>query len=130
MQKTKKKRGKRMSKEEIEETRFRVCCIHPVLDIEGGAIALQSIMNRLCGHGHGMTVKEMNENLIWEGQPYIRIPYCKYCYNENTIGVFDDTPQILGWVIHSPNKENPRFRLKRLPEEESDRIRKTWEKPL
>jgi hypothetical protein len=72
------KYGQPVSEKEIKETRFRVCCLHPVLDIEGGAIELQSKMNRLCGHGHGMTFREMNENLIWKGKPYIRIPYCKY----------------------------------------------------
>lgn len=119
---------KRMRKKEIEKARFRVCCIHPVVDIQGGAIKLQSTMHRLCGYGHGMTIKEMNKNLIWKGQPYIRIPYCKYCYNENTIGVFDDAPQILGWVIYPPTKESPVFRLGKMPEDGFRRYREELKK--
>lgn len=102
--------SKALSKEKINQTRFRVTCVNPVLDIEGGAIKLEG-MNRLCGHGTGMTVEEMNENLIWKGKQYIKIPYCKYCSTKETIGVFDDTPQLLGWVIHSPDDDNPTFSL-------------------
>ncbi len=109
---------KAMSEEEIKQKPFRVTCINPVLDIQGGAIKLEG-MNHLCGHGIGMTIEEMNNNLIWKGKPYIKIPYCKYCYTKETIGIFDDTPQLLGWIIHSPDVDNPTFYLNKLSDEEN-----------
>lgn len=102
-----------ISRREIEENRFRVCCLHPVIEILGGAMKMSGI-NRLCGYGTGMTIKEINKNLIWKGRPYIRIPYCKYCYNYNTVGVFDDDPRFVGWYIAPPTKKNPIFRLGKL----------------
>lgn len=102
-----------MSKKEVEKARFRVCCLNPYID---GALRLESSFERLCGHGNGMTIKEINERLIWKGKPYIRIPYCKYCYSENTIGVFDDTPQLLGWAVFLPDEDGPIFRLEKLSE--------------
>lgn len=107
----------------IKEIRFRVTCVNPVLDIQGGAIRLEG-MNRLCGYGTGMTFEEMNENFIWKGKPYINIPYCKYCHTKNTVGVFDDTPQLVGWVIHSPDEDNSHFRLEKLTKEGFERISK------
>ena len=104
---------KPMNEKEIRETRFRVTCLNPHMD---GALRLDSSFEKLCGHGHGMTLEEMNQNLIWEGKPYIRIRYCKYCYGEDTVGILDDTPQLLGWAILPPNSENPAFRLERLSE--------------
>jgi len=74
-----------MSEEEFRRRRFRVTCLNPVLDIQGGAIELESEMWKLCGHGTGMSLKEMNKNLVWKGKPYIHIPYCKYCYTYGTI---------------------------------------------
>ncbi|MBU4501312.1 MAG: hypothetical protein KKA79_01875 [Nanoarchaeota archaeon] len=117
--------SKVMSKKEIEQSKFRVCCLQPYMD---GAIPLGP-PERLCGHGHGMTVVEMNENLIWKGKPYIRIGYCKYCYHEDTIGVLDDTPQLLGWAILSPDDENPNFRFEKLsPEGHTQRVKQLTQK--
>lgn len=117
----KKGKLKCMSKKEVEEARFRVCCLNPYMD---GALRLESSFEKLCGHGYGMTIKEINENLIWKGKPYIRIPYCKYCYSENTVGVFDDTPQLLGWAVFPPDSEQPYFRLEKLSKEAYERVRK------
>lgn len=117
--------SKALSKEKINQTRFRVTCVNPVLDISGGAIKLEG-MNRLCGHGTGMTVEEMNESLIWKGKPYIQIPYCKYCNTKETIGVFDDTPQLLGWVVNSPDGENPVFCLEKLTNKAFEQITKRF----
>ena len=116
------------SEKEVRQYRWRVTCLNPILDIQGGAIELQSKMHRLCGHGIGMTIEEMNENLLWKGKPYIKIPYCKYCYTENTIGVFDDLPQLVGWAIHSPDQECPYFTLEKLTEEAFDRVLRRFEK--
>lgn len=110
----KKGEPKSMSKRKVKEARFRVCCLNPNMD---GALRLESGLEKLCGYGHGMTIEEMNKNLIWKGRPYIRIPYCKYCYGKNTLGVFDDTPQLLGWVVLSPDENNPLFRLAKLSAE-------------
>jgi hypothetical protein len=111
---------KPMSEKEFKRTRFRVTCLNPVL--AGGAIELESGMWKLCGHGTGMTLEEMNKNLIWKGKPYIRIPYCKYCYTHDTIGVFDDTPQTMGWVINPPDEDNPYFTAEKLTEESFKRV--------
>ena len=104
-------KSKNVSSEKIKETKFRVSCMHPYLE---GAIQLQSQVQHVCAHGTGMTVDEINENLIWPGRPYIRINYCKSCYTDNTVGVLDDNPRILGWIIIEPDKENPKFRLREI----------------
>ncbi|MHA1144086.1 MAG: hypothetical protein ACTSRW_05055 [Candidatus Helarchaeota archaeon] len=99
-----------ISEEEIKKKKFRITCVNPTFD---GAIELDNPIYQLCGHGHGMDINEINKNLIWRGKPYIRIPYCKYCYSEETVGVFDDTPQMLGWSMNLPSDENPYFVLKK-----------------
>jgi hypothetical protein len=104
----------RLEEDEIKKRRFRVSCLNPGRE---GGIELESRTNRLCGQGTEMTIDEMNENLLWKGRPYIRIPYCKYCNRLDTVGVFDDTPQLLGWVVHEPRGENHIFRLEKLTEE-------------
>ncbi|MBU0778056.1 hypothetical protein KKF82_07340 [Patescibacteria group bacterium] len=120
---------KAMSEDEIKQTTFRVTCVNPVLDMEGGAIKLDG-MNRLCGHGTGMIVEEMNENLIWKGKPYIKIPYCKYCYTKETVGVFDDTPQLVGWVINSPDDDYPNFYIEKLSDEAFEGATEYFEKKV
>lgn len=80
---------------------FRVSCLEPVLDGGNSPLIAERVIpaggeeklfshTTLCAHGHGMTLKEMNENLLKRGLPYIKIGYCKYCYNHNTIGVLDE----------------------------------------
>ena len=68
---------------------------------------------RICANGTGMTVDEMNENIIWKNKPYINIPYCKYCHSENTIGIVDDDPQYLGFALEIPDENIKYFRLKK-----------------
>jgi hypothetical protein len=83
--------------------KFRVCCLHPN-EFEG---TRQLEATRICGHGHGLTIKEMNKNLLKKGSPYIRIDYCKYCYKENTLGVLDETSNSLrklGFIINYPHE--------------------------
>lgn len=116
-----------LEREEVEEMRFRVTCLNPRID---GAIPIapettyfpdgrteSAVIGKLCGGGHGMTVGEMNENLIWEGKPYIRIDYCKYCHTEGTVGIFTDQPQLLGWAILGPESGRENYQLEKLSEE-------------
>jgi len=96
----------------LGEIKWRVGCLHPIFEpssstLYGGA--------HLCDHGSPMTVKEMNQNLIWPRKPYIRITYCKYCYNEDTVGVFDENPLALrrfyNAVMIEPDEENPQYTI-------------------
>jgi len=95
---------------DVNNFTFRVMCLHSTPD---GSIKLQS-EQKICGYGHGFTIKEMNENLIQKGKPFIKIGYCKYCYNEDCIGVFDDvvTKEMdLGFNVIEPDENNPEFRI-------------------
>ena len=98
----------------LGEIQWRVGCLHPIFEprsqtLYGGA--------QLCDHGTPMTVKEMNQNLIWPGKPYIRIPYCKYCYNDDTVGVFDENPLALrhfyNAIMIEPDEENPQYYIEK-----------------
>ena len=94
-------------KEKIKKkVKFRVTCLHPVYT--NGGCRLCGGM-RICAHGHPMTIEEMNRNLVAPKKPYIWIKYCKYCYNEKTIGVLDEDIFLLneqfGIFIKIPNEE-------------------------
>jgi len=97
----------------LSEQEFRVCCLYPN-EFEG-TIQLQA--TRICGYGHGFTIKEMNENLLEKGSPYIRIKYCKYCYSKNTLGILDESSESLrklGLIILYPQDSQSRlYELKR-----------------
>lgn len=97
---------------DLEKIEWRVGCLHPHFGpgsptLRGGA--------HLCDYGTPMTIKEMNKNLIWPWKPYIRIPYCEYCYNENTVGVFDEDPlvvrRIYNAIMVEPDEENPQYTI-------------------
>jgi len=77
----------KVTKEEFETMQFRVECV-------------------LCHHGTGMTISEINVSLLRKGQPYIVIPYCKYCYTDDAIGLFCDEPECLGWGIDTPSESD------------------------
>lgn len=55
-----------------------------------------------------MTIKEMNENLIKNGSPFIKISYCENCGNKETIGILDEMKdrleEMTGHVILLPNE--------------------------
>lgn len=92
-----------------EPITFRVSCLHPN-EFEG-AISLQA--TKVCGYGHAFTIEQMNNNLVKKGSPYISIDYCKYCDNENTLGVLDESNselrRILGFVILHPHESETMF---------------------
>lgn len=94
-----------------DDRTFRVVCLNPVNDLfaggqtlVGGSIVMGNIEKlvpsiRICSHGTGMTIEEMNENIVLEGRPYIEIPYCKYCYTGSTIGVLDEDNEVLAELL-------------------------------
>ena len=140
----------KLDREEFEKNeRLRVTCLNPVSPLESGTRLIQGSTHypngheeicygrKICGHGTGMTIEEMNENLIWKGRPYIRIPYCKYCYTENTVGVFDDTPELIGWRIYEPSdligeddeeEVVKKFMVEKMSEEEFEKYMETRKK--
>jgi hypothetical protein len=68
--------------------------------------------SKLCGYGHAFTIKAMNANLLKKGSPYIRIHYCKYCGNKDTIGVLDEDNDLLrklGFIILYPHESKSGF---------------------
>ncbi len=106
----------------LGEVEWRVGCLHPHFEprspiLYGGA--------HLCNHGTEMTVKEMNQNLIWPGKHYIRIPYCRNCRNENTVGVFDEEPLALRRfykaIMLEPNEKNPQYTIIKFEREKDEK---------
>lgn len=104
-----------MVKEKFTNFEFRIACLHPVYEngtpLTSGTIISDGkkseIVNiSLCSHGIGMTLEEMNNNLILKESPFIKIEYCKYCYHSNSIGVFDESNETfnrkMGFIIQSP----------------------------
>lgn len=117
---------------DISKETFRVSCLEPVLDGGNSPLIAERVIpaggeerlyshTTLCAHGHGMTLKEMNKNLLKKGLPYIKIDYCKYCYNHNTIGVLDEgdrgISKVFGGVILGPREtESGLYEFRRIPE--------------